>query len=102
MNELVSFKGLTIVASTDQESNEAPILYKWDGSGKEGDDVYFNVSKDGKTYTFLVRSYLTGPDTDVYKTAQTLEVGDTIDCEGFLYWYDGVNPHITSITKTNQ
>lgn len=101
MNQFVSFKGLTIEASTDKDGNEAPFLYKWDGSGKEGDDVYFNVSKDGQTYTFLVRSYLTGPDTDVYKTAKALKVGDKIDCEGFLYWYNGVNPHITSITVSD-
>ena len=25
-------------------------------------------------------------------------VGDVIDMEGFLYWYEGVNPHITSVT----
>ena len=98
MNQFVSFKGLTVEPSTDADGNEAPYLYKWDGSGAEGDDVYFNVSKDGQTYTFLVRSYLTGPDTDVYKAAQNLKAGDTIDCEGFLYWYEGVNPHITSIT----
>lgn len=98
MNRFVTFKGLTIEPSTDADGNEAPFLYNWDGSGDVGNDVYFNVSKDGQTYTFLVRSYLTGPDTDVYKTAQTLKVGDTIDCDGFLYWYEGVNPHITSIT----
>ena len=97
MNRFVSFKGLTIEPSKDADGNEAPFLYNWDGSGDVGNDVYFNVSKDGQTYTFLVRAYLTGPDTDVYKTAQTLKVGDTIDCEGFLYWYEGVNPHITSI-----
>ena len=27
-----------------------------------------------------------------------LKVGDTVDLEGFLYWYEGVNPHITSVT----
>ena len=98
MNRFVSFKGLTIEPSKDADGNEAPFLYNWDGSGDVGNDVYFNVSKDGQTYTFLVRAYLTGPDTDVYKTAQTLKVGDTIDCDGFLYWYEGVNPHITSIS----
>ena len=97
MNRFVSFKDLEIVASTDGNGNEAPFLYNWDGSGEEGNDVYFNVSKDGQTFTFLVRAYLTGPDTDVYKTAQTLKVGDKIDCEGFMYWYEGPNPHITSI-----
>lgn len=101
MNQFVMFKGLTVEASKDTEGNEVPFLYKWDGTGKDGDDVYFNVSKDGKTYSFLVRSYLTGPDTDVYKAAKALNIGDTIDCEGFLYWYEGVNPHITSISNAN-
>ena len=101
INRLVSFKGLEVVASYGQGGSEAPFLYKWDGSGKEGDDVYFNVSKDGKTYIFLVRSYLTGPDTKVYKAAEELRIGDTIDCEGFMYWYEGVNPHIISITIAN-
>ena len=36
-------------------------------------------------------------DTDVYKAVKNLKVGDTIDLEGFLYWYNGVNPHITSV-----
>ncbi len=99
MNQFVSFKGLKVEPSTDANGNDCPFLYKWDGSGEEGDDVYFNISKDGQTYTFLVRSYLTGPDTDVYKAAKGLNIGDTIDCEGFLYWYEGVNPHITSIEK---
>ncbi len=98
MNSFVSFKDLEIVASKDGNGNEAPFLYNWDGSGEEGNDVYFNVSKGGQTYTFLVRAYLTGPDTEVYKTAKTLKIGDKIDCEGFLYWYEGPNPHITNIT----
>ena len=70
----------------------------WDGSGSEGDDLYFNVSYNGETYTFTVESYLCGPDTDVYQAVKALEVGQTVDMEGFLYWYEGVNPHITSVT----
>lgn len=96
-NEFAAFKGLTVVASTDADGNEVPFLYKWNGSGAEGDDVYFNVSYNGKTFTFLVESYLCGKDTEVYKAAQNLKVGDVIDIEGFVYWYDGLNPHITSI-----
>ena len=26
-----------------------------------------------------------------------LKIGDKIDMEGFLYWYEGANPHITSV-----
>ncbi len=44
------------------------------------------------------RKNLTGADTDVYKAVKNLKVGDTIDMEGFLYWYEGVNPHITKVT----
>ncbi len=94
-NQFVSFKGLTVEAADDAG---AAYLYKWDGSGSEGDDLYFNVSKDGNTYTFTVESYLCGADTDVYKAVKNLKVGDTVDLEGFLYWYEGVNPHITSVT----
>jgi len=86
-NKLVAFKGMTV---------EKAAQYKWDGSGKEGDDLYFDVSVNGKTYTFTVESYLCDKTTDVYKTVNALKVGDKVDLEGFLYWYEGVNPHITS------
>ena len=82
----------------DAEGNEATFLYDWDGSGSDGKDLYFNVSKDGATYTFTVESYLTGAGTDVYEAVKALEVGQTVDLEGFLYWYEGANPHITSVT----
>ena len=29
---------------------------------------------------------------------ENLKIGDKVDMEGFLYWYEGVNPHITSVT----
>lgn len=97
-NEKVAFKGLTVSASVDPEGNEVAYLYNYDGSGTQGDDLYFNVELEGNTYTFTVESYLCGQDTDVYKAVEALNVGDTIDVEGFLYWYNGVNPHITSVT----
>lgn len=95
-NEKVSFKGMTVTASNDAG---APFLYNWDGSGSEGDDLYFNVSLNDKIYTFVVESYLCGPGTDVYEAVKALNVGDVVDMEGFLYWYEGVNPHITSVVK---
>ena len=93
-NEKVAFTGMTVVAS---EGDKA-FLYNYDGSGSQGDDLYFNVEKDAQTYTFTVESYLCGKDTDVYKAVENLKVGDTLDLEGFLYWYEGANPHITSVT----
>ena len=34
----------------------------------------------------------------VKDSVKALNVGDVVDMEGFLYWYNGVNPHITSVT----
>ena len=95
-NEKVSFKGMTVAASNDAG---APFLYNWDGSGSEGDDLYFNVMLNDTIYTFVVESYLCGPGTDVYEAVKGLNVGDVVDMEGFLYWYNGANPHITSVVK---
>lgn len=97
-NQKVAFKGMKVEASKDAAGNDVAFLYKWDGSGSEGDDLYFNVSFGGATYTFTVESYLCDKDSDVYKTVSGLKIGDTVDMEGFLYWYEGVNPHITSVT----
>ena len=41
----------------------------------------------------------TGADSEVYKAIEALNVGDVIDVEGFLYWYEGAQPHVTSVTK---
>lgn len=94
-NEFVAFNGLTVEAAND--AGDA-FLYNWDGSGEEGSDLYFNVSKDGATYTFTVESYLCDQTSDVYQAVKNLKVGDVIDTEGFLYWYEGLNPHITKVT----
>ena len=94
-NEFVSFKGMTVEPAA--EGNDAAFLYNWDGSGQEGDDLYFNVSLNGQTYTFTVESYLCDSSTEVYSAVKNLKVGEVIDMEGFLYWYNGVNPHITSV-----
>lgn len=101
-NEKVAFKGLTVAPSTDANGNEAAFLYNWDGSGTQGDDVYFNVTVGDSedVYSFLVESDLCDSSSEVYQAVEALEVGQTIDCEGFLYWYEGVNPHITSVTVT--
>ena len=84
-NKLAIFKGVTI----------EKIEYK---NGEPGDDIYVTVSKDGKSYDFCVERYLTDPDTDVYKAFATLKAGDVVDIQGFIYWYNGVNTHITAVT----
>ena len=83
-NKLVSFKGLTV--EKVEYKNEEP-----------GDDIYVTLSRDGKPYSFCVEVYLTGTETEVYKTVGELKAGDIVDVECFLYWYNGANPHITSV-----
>ena len=45
-----------------------------------------------------MESYLCGAGTEVYEAVKALNVGDVIDIEGFLYWYEGAQPHVTSVT----
>ena len=97
-NKLVAFKGMTVEATKDADGNDVAFLYNYDGSGEEGSDLYFTVSVNGASYSFTVESDLCGVDSDVYKAVKNLKIGDKIDMEGFLYWYNGVNPHITSVT----
>jgi len=84
-NEFVAFNGMTVEA----------IEYK---NGEPGDDIYVTLGYNGASYSFCVEVYLTGTDSDVYTTVGTLNVGDVVNVEGFLYWYEGVNTHITAIS----
>ncbi len=93
-NEYVSFTDMTV----EDAGNGEAFMYNWDNSGEDGDDLYFNVSANGETYTFTVESYLCDNTTDVYAAVKNLKIGDVVSMEGFLYWYEGVNPHITSVT----
>ena len=97
-NQKVAFKGLKSVDTEDPGGDLLRFLYGTDGNGYPGDDLYFSVEKDGETYLFTVESYLCGPDTDVYKAVESVEEDAIVDLEGFLYWYEGPNPHITSMT----
>ena len=96
MNELVVVKGLTVAASQDADGNDVPYLYKWDGSGTQGDDIYFNVSLGDAVYTFTVESYMMNNEA-TYQAVEALKIGDKIDVEGFLYWYNGAQPHVTAV-----
>ncbi|NLZ36478.1 MAG: hypothetical protein GX897_03250 [Clostridiales bacterium] len=97
-NKFVSFKGMTVESIKDADGNDVAFLYNWDGSGSDGDDLYFNASVNGNPYLFTVESYLCDNTTAVYSAVKNLNIGDKIDMEGFLYWYEGVNPHIISVT----
>ncbi len=83
-NQLAIFKGMTL----------EKVEYK---NGEPGDDIYVTLGLNGASYSFCVERYLTGPETEVYKAFETLKVGDVVDVTGFVYWYNGAEPHITAI-----
>ena len=83
---LAAFDDMTVVSVT----------YK---NGTPGDDIYVKLSKGGVEYDFCIEVYLTGTSTDVYAAVGELVAGDVIDVEGFVYWYNGINTHITKVTK---
>lgn len=103
-NLFVAFKGMTVESYTkDGTDYNCAFVYNDDNSGSReangvGSDLYFNVSVNGQTYTFCVESYLCNNESEVYKAVESLNVGDVIDAEGFLYWYNGANPHITAVS----
>ena len=82
MNQLIAVRG----AKIEKISYNQP-----------GNDIYITTTVGETTLELQVEGYLTGTDSDVYKTVAGLKEGDIVDIEGFLYWYGGALPHITSI-----
>ena len=93
MNQLVAFKGAKI---EPYDERGAAFAYKNDAD--KTDDLYFKATIGDTTYEFTVEFYLCGKDTEVYKAVEALNVGDVVDLEGFLYWYEGPNLHTTALT----
>ena len=91
MNECVEFTSMTIVAQDDGNA----FNYK----SSAGDDLYFAAEDaNGNRVDFCVESYLTYDGSDVYEYVENeLQVGDVVDITGFLYWYNGANPHVISV-----
>ena len=84
-NQLVSFTDLTVKS----------VAFKND---QPGDDIYVTFEKDGNELSACLEYYLNGSDEEFYNLVSGLEEGATVDVEGFLYWYEGANPHITKVT----
>jgi len=85
-NQFVAVKGLTVTK----------IEYKGDPGT---DDIYLTATLGETEFALCVEFYLTGSETDTYKAVQALAEGDVINVEGFLYWYNGAQLQITSVSK---
>ena len=100
-NKAVVIKGAVVAASKiKDDAKEYAFLYKHDGSGAQGDDIYFNVTIGGKDYTFVVESDFFGKDSEIYKAVEALKIGDKIDIGGFLYWYNAPQVQVTSVAAS--
>lgn len=91
-NLFVAFKGVTVEAY-----DESGAAFAYQDPENKAKDLYFKVSYEGATYEFCVESYLCDESSETYKAVTELEVGQVVDLEGFLYWYEGANPHITVV-----
>ena len=84
---------MTVVA---YDETNVPFTYK---GGQQGSDIYIKLSNGTTTVECCVSRYLRPSTTDTYKTIESLKVGDKVTVTAFLYWYNGANPQILSVTK---
>lgn len=73
--------------------------YAYKGS-EPTDDLYFIlVDAAGNELSCCVEKYLTSAYATVKEALMSADftVGELVEVEGYLYWWEGANPHITSI-----
>ena len=87
---------MTLVALLALTTQAWATTVTWNSSDFNRDGAF---TKDDVTVNFCVEFYLCNNDTEVYKAVEALQVGDVVDIEGFLYWYNGANVHLTAVTK---
>ena len=97
-DQKIAIKGVKSVDTEDPGGDLLRFLYGTDGNGDSGDDLYFSVEKDGKTYKFIVDASICGPETKVYQTVENVEEDAIVDLEGILRWNEGPDIAITNMT----
>lgn len=108
-NMLVVLKDVKVAESVYEEKDDKgnvtethsdAFWYGWENSSEKGSnaDIYFNVEINGTVYNIVVESDECPEGSDVYSAAEALNIGDTVDVTGYLYWYNGPNVHVHGIT----
>ena len=89
-----------VISPKQLEGKDAAFLYNWNGSGAEGNnnDLYIDIKIGENVFTAVVESDETPEGSDTYKAVTGLQIGQTVDIEGFMYWYQGPQIHIHSIS----
>ena len=91
-NKVIAVNGVTV-----EQYDESGAAFAYKNPTEKNGDLYYKVSLDGQVYDFCVESDLCDESSEVYKAVENLKVGDVIDLEGFLYWYNGANIHTTKV-----
>ena len=91
MNKKSSFKGLTV----------KEWLYNWDGKGeRETSDIYLTCTcPNGNDIQFVIKTGMYDCNSELFQFVETLQAGDVVDVESFMYWYEGPQPYVNAITK---
>ena len=97
-DQKVAIKGVKSVDTEDPGGDLLRFLYGPDGNGDSGDNLYFSVEKDGKTYQFTVDASICGPETEVYQTVENVEEDAIVDLVGIVRWNEGPDIAITDMT----
>lgn len=93
INRKIQLTGFTVVPFEDGST----FHFGYSGNGSNGDAIYFQASKDGITYMFVVNQYLTDSSTSVYTAVQGLTAGQTITIQGYMYFYEDPLVMVTSV-----
>lgn len=96
-DQKIAIKGVKSVDTEDPGGDLLRFLYGPDGNGDPGDNLYFSVEKDGKTYQFIVDASICGPETKVYQTVESVEEDAIVDLVGIVRWNEGPDIAITDM-----
>lgn len=101
-DQKVAIKNAKSVDTEDPGGDLLRFLYDTDGNGDPGDDLYFSIEKDGKTYLLKIESDLCDVESEPYQMVETLEEDTMINLEGTLTGEDSPFMQVTGITITEE
>jgi len=98
----IAIRNVTSVDTEDPGGDLLRFLYDTDGNGDPGDDLYFSIELDGKTYLLKIESDLCDVESEPYQMVETLEEDTMINLEGTLTGEDSPFMQVTGITITEE
>ena len=92
----------TVELCRDEENNPCAFLYKYNGTGRAGDDLYIHITEKSGI-ELVVETDVFKDGSELYEYVENnLQVGDKITVVGYLWWYNGPQPHIISLVPQGE